>query len=89
VTGRPSIAFLRVDVDRTIRSLGLTGETVATLDAAFGRHLDRVRVLTTDRSGLLRKLTPVLTADALTDFAAALERHGPPSINVWAAPRLQ
>jgi hypothetical protein len=89
VTGRPSIAFPRVDVDRTIRNLGLTGETVAMLDAAFGRHLDRVRVLTTDRSGLLRKLTPVLTADELTDFAAALERRGPASINVGAAPRLQ
>jgi hypothetical protein len=84
--GRPSLPLPRVQVDRAIRNLGLSGQTFVTLDAAFGRHLDRVRVVASDRSGLLRKLTPVLTADELTDFAAALERHAPAAITVEAVP---
>jgi cytochrome c peroxidase len=57
------------------RSLGVSGGALASVQGAIDRHLERTRVLATDRSGLLRRLTPVLTAEELADFAASLERH--------------
>jgi hypothetical protein len=81
-----SFPLPRAEVDRAMRNLGLQGETFVTLDAAFGRHVDRVRGLATGRSGLLRRLTPMLTADELTDLAAALERHGPAAVTADEAP---
>jgi len=68
---RPEFLIPRFDV----RSFGLTGDALAGVERAFDRQLERTRVLATDRSGLLRRLTPALTAEDMADFAASLERH--------------
>lgn len=68
---RPEFLIPRLDV----RSFGLTGDALAGVERAFDRQLERTRVLATDRSGLLRRMTPALTAEELADFAASLERH--------------
>jgi len=63
------------ELDRAVRTLALTGDALAGAEAAFDRHLEHARVLA-DRSGLLRRMMLVLTAEELADFAASLERHG-------------
>jgi hypothetical protein len=69
---RPSIPGLpRFDLS----AFGLTGEALANARAALDRHLERMRELATDRSLVLRRVTPVLTPEELADFAASLERH--------------
>ena len=68
---RPSVPIPRFD----LRGPGLTGDALAGAEAAFDRHLERTRVLATDRSAILRRVTPVLSAEELADFAASLERH--------------
>ena len=72
---RPSGPIPAFDVDRAVRGLGLASDTVAGVKAASDRHLERTLVLATDRSGLLRRMTPVLTAEEVGDFAASLDRH--------------
>jgi hypothetical protein len=44
-------------------------------------------VLATDRSGLLRRVTPVLTPEELADFAASLERHSAIVTRAGPSPR--
>jgi hypothetical protein len=73
--GQPFMPFPRLDVDRAMRALGLTGDALTGVSRAFGQHLDRVHLLATDRSALLRRMRPVLDAEELADFAASLERH--------------
>jgi len=72
---RPSVPVQLFDVARAVRGLGLASDTVAGVKAASDRHLERTLVLATDRSGLLRRMTPVLTAEEAGDFAASLDRH--------------
>ena len=60
-----------------VRALGLASDAVTGVRAALDRHLERMRVLATDRAPLLRRLTPVLSPEELADFAASLERHSP------------
>ena len=67
-----------------LRALGLTGDALAGAEAAFDRHLERTHVLATDRSAILRRVTPVLTPEELADFAVSLERHS--AIVTRAAP---
>jgi cytochrome c peroxidase len=73
--GRPSGPTPAFDVDRAVRGLGLASDTVAGVKAASDRDLERTLVLATDRSGLLRRMTPVLTSEEVADFAASLDRH--------------
>jgi hypothetical protein len=72
---RPSGPIPAFDADRAVRGLGLASDTVAGVKAASDRHLERTLVLATDRSGLLRRMTPVLTSEEVADFAASLDRH--------------
>jgi hypothetical protein len=72
---RPTVSMPLAELDRAVRTLALTGDALAGAEAAFDRHLERARVLA-DRSGLLRRMMLVLTAEELADFAASLERHG-------------
>ena len=73
--GRPALPIPILDLDREGRALGLSADALAGLKSAFDRHMERMHALATDRSGLLRHMTPVLTADELADFSASLERH--------------
>jgi cytochrome c peroxidase len=68
---RPSVPLPSYD----LRAPGLTGDALAGAEAAFDRHLERARVLATDRSAILRRVAPVLSAEELADLAASLERH--------------
>ncbi len=72
---RPTVPVPVAELDRAVRALGLSAEALAGVEAAVNRHLERTRVLATDRSGLLRRVTPVLTPQELADFAASLDRH--------------
>ena len=76
-------ALPRVD----LRALGLTGDALAGAEAAFDRHLERTRVLATDRSAILRRVTRVLSAEELADFAASLERHSAIVTTAGPSPR--
>jgi len=70
-----------------VRALGLAGNALASVKAAFDRHLERTLALATDRSVILRRMTPVLTAEELADFAASLDRHGAVVIRAEPPPR--
>jgi hypothetical protein len=72
---RPTVPILVSELDRAVRALGMTGAALAGVEAVFDRHLERMRVLATDRSLVLRRVTPVLTPEELADFRASLERH--------------
>jgi hypothetical protein len=72
---RPTALIPVAELDRAVRALGLSAEARASVEGAVNRHLERTRVLATDRSGLLRRMAPVLTPEELADFAASLERH--------------
>jgi cytochrome c peroxidase len=73
---RPQIPISAVEVDREMRALGLASNVLASVKAALDRHLERTFTLATDRSVILRRMTPALTAEELADFAASLDRHG-------------
>jgi len=75
--GRPAlpVPILELESDREGRALGVSADALAGLKSAVDGHMERMRALATDRSGLLRHMTPVLTADELADFTASLERH--------------
>ena len=73
--GRPTHPIPILDVARAVSAVGLTAAALAGVNGASDRFVERTRVLATDRSGLLRRMTPVLTADELADLAASLERH--------------
>jgi hypothetical protein len=72
---RPTHLLPRLDIGRAAPALGLAGDTLAAVESASDRLLERTRLLATDRTGLLRHMTPVVTSDELADFAASLERH--------------
>ena len=76
-----------LDLDDMRRVLGLTGDALAGVKGACDRFLERTRVLATDRSGTLRRLAPILTAEELADFAASLERHSTILIAAEPPPR--
>ena len=73
---KPQVPISAVEVDREVGALGLAGSALAGVKAALDRHLQRTLALATDRSVILRRMTPVLTAEELADFAASLDRHG-------------
>jgi len=72
---RPQVPISAVEVDRAARALGLTSDALASMKAAVDRHLERTVALATNRSVILRRVTPELTAEELADFAASLDRH--------------
>src|SRR5262249_50447560 len=71
----PTLPIPAAELDRAVRTLGLTGNALAGAEAAFDRYLERTRALVPDRSGLLRGMMPVWPAEELADLAASLERH--------------
>jgi hypothetical protein len=73
--GLPTFRIPTLDIDDAARSLQVTSDVRSALTAAVDRQAERTRVLATDRSALLSRLAPVLTAEELTDFGASLQRH--------------
>ena len=84
---RLSVPISASEIDRAVGALELAGPALAGVQGAIGRHLDRTVALATDRSGLLRRVTPVLTTDELADFAASIERHSAIVTRAEAQPR--
>jgi len=84
---RLSVPISAVEIDRAVGALGLAGDALARVHGAIDRHLERTVALATDRSGLLRRVTPVLTSEELADFAASLERHSAIVSKAETAPR--
>ena len=84
---RPQVPISAVEVDRAARALGLTSDALASVKAAVDRHLERTVALATNRSVILRRMTPELTAEELADFAASLERHSAIVTRTGPSPR--
>jgi cytochrome c peroxidase len=84
---RSQVPISAFEVDREVGALGLASSALTGVKAALDRHLERTLALATDRSVILRRMTPVLTAEELADFAASLDRHGAIVIRAEPPPR--